>query len=201
MSCGTITRGSQIAECDDLPEGGTRARLILINYADVDRYLEEDGKIIDIILFAGKFGYEFTGFRNDVKKSEEAIKRETSKTRFVHAVGFVVYEVEQVQKTNVENIAKGRFVAIVENRGKDDDSIEVLGRDCGLEIVAGQIRNAHENGGLFVLNLTTPDNGVEYERRLPQTLGTSYTDGLEIIEDLLEEAEGVFDETFDLTFN
>lgn len=200
MSCGTITRGSQIAECDDLPDGGTRARLILINYEDVDRYIEENGKITDIILLAGKFGYEFTGFRNDVKKSEEVVRRETSKTRFTHAVGFVVYEVIQVQKTNVENIAKGRFVAIVENKGKDDDSIEVLGRECGLEIVDGQIRNAHENGGVYVLNLSTPDNGVEFETRLPQTLGDSYTDGLDIITDLLEEPEGIFDETFDLTF-
>lgn len=201
MSCGTITRGSAVAGCDDLPEAGTRARLILINYKDVDRYKELNGKITDIILFAGSFGYEFTGFRNDIKKSEEVVKREQSKQRVTHSVGFVVYEVDQPQKTNLKQLARGRFVAIVESNGKDDDSIEVLGKECGLQIVEGQIRNAHENSGVFVLNLATPNNGIEFERKLPQTLGTSYTDGLEIIDDILEEAEGIFDLTFDLTFN
>lgn len=201
MSCGTITRGSSVEDCDELPEPGTRARLVLINWKDVERYKELNGKITDIILYAGAVGYEFLGFRNDVKKSDEVVKREQSKQRFTHSVGFVIYEVDQPQKVNIKNVARGRFVAIVENRGQDADSIEVLGKECGLQIVGGQIRNAHENGAVFIINLATPDNGVEFERKLPQTLGTSYTDGLEIIEDILDEAEGVFDETFDLTFN
>lgn len=200
MSCGTITRGSSIDDCDELPEAGTRARLILINYDDIFRiYTNDEGKIVSIDMRLGKVGYEFTGFRNDVKKSEEVIRRETSKTRFTHALGFVVYETDQQQKKNLEGLVKGRFVAIIENRGKADDSIEVLGKESGLGIVDGQIRNVHENSGAFVLNLATPDNGVEFERKLPQTLGTSYNDGLSIITDLLneEDVEG-FDYSLDL---
>lgn len=229
MSCGTITRGSSIEECDELPPAGTRSRLILINFDDVVRiYTNDDQKIIGITLRSqvsggieldaeldaefssaeifGAGGFEFTGFRNDVKKSEEVVKREKSKQRFIHSVGFVVYEVDQLQKTNLREMAKGRFLAIVESKGETEDSIEVLGRDCGLQIVEGQIRNAHENGGVFTLNLSTPNNGVEFERKLPQTLGVSYQDGLDIIDDLLNEepevptGEGIFDETFDLTF-
>lgn len=204
MSCGTITRGSVIEECADLPVAGTRARLILINFDHIVRmYTNDEGKIISIVMESGKVGYEFTGFRNDVKKSDEVIIRELSNNRFSHAVGFVVYETDQVQKTNLERLARGRFVAIVENKGKDADSLEVLGRDCGLRIVGGQIRNAHENGGAFILNLATPDNGIEYERRIPQTLGTSYEGGIDIIDDVVPEVptgEGIFDQTFDLTF-
>lgn len=185
----------------DLPASGTRARLILINWDDVERYTELNGKITDIILYAGASGYEFLGFRNDVRKIDDVVKREQSNKRFKHSVGFVIYEVDQLQKNNIKDLVRGRFVAIVESKGKDDDSIEVLGKQCGLQIVGGQIRNAHENGAVFIINLTTPDNGVEFERKLPQTLGTSYTDGLEIIDDILEQAEGVFDDTFDLTFN
>ena len=229
MSCGTITRGSTIAECEELPPAGTRSRLILINFEDVVRiYTNDDQKIVaitlrsqvsggieldaeldaefsDAVIF-GAGGFEFTGFRNDVKKSEEVVKREKSKQRFTHSVGFVVYEVDQLQKTNLKRMARGRFLAIVESKGETEDSIEVLGRECGLQIVEGQIRNAHENGGVFIINLATPDNGVEFERKLPQTLGTSYENGLSIIDDLLQiepevpTGEGIFDGTFDLTF-
>lgn len=229
MSCGTITRGSSVAECDELPPAGTRSRLILINYDDIlIIYTNDDQKIISIVLRSQSVGgidlnaelnasftslstggagaFEFIGFRNDVKKSEEVVKREKSKQRFIHSVSFVVYEVDQLQKTNIKNMARGRFLAIVESKGQGDDSIEVLGKECGLQIVDGQIRNAHENGGVFVLSLATPNNGVEFERKLPQTLGTSYGHGISIIDDLLEEepevptGEGIFDETFDLTF-
>lgn len=203
MSCGTITRGSTIEECSDIPEGGTRARLILINFDHVTRIrTNSEGKIVSIGMQSATFGYEFTGFRNDIKKTDEVIKKETSKSRFSHSVGFVVYETIQIQKTNLKNLARGRFIAIVENRGKDADSIELLGKECGLQIVDGQIRSAHEFGGAFVLNLATPDNGIEFEKKLPQTLGTSYNDGLSIIEDVLGSvlSEG-FDYELDLTLS
>lgn len=195
-----IDRGSSV-ECDEIPEAGTRARLILINYKDISRfYVSDEGKIISIEMLANKQGYEFLGFRSDVKKSDEVVKRELSNKRFKHAVSFVVYEQTQLQKNNLRGMIRGRFVAIIENRGKDDDSIEVLGREVGLEIVGGLIRDAHESGGFFILNLATPDNGVEFERKLPQTLGIDYSTGLEIIEEVLSIGEGIFDETFDLTF-
>lgn len=200
MSCGRIARGSSLDDCD-LPQGGTRARLILINFDDITQmYVNDQGKVISIGMQAGTVGYEFLGFRNDVTKSDEVVKREQSKQRFTHAVGFVVYEIGQVQKNNLKQLARGRFVAIVENKGKDEDSIEVLGRECGLQIVDGQIRNAHENGGLFIINLATPDNGVEFERKLPQTLGTSYQDGLDIIDEILGE-DVVGTEGFDYVMN
>lgn len=209
MSCSSITIGSSVEECDELAPSGTRARLILINFVDVVRiYTNDDQKIIQIVLRSDITGgialdapldaafseggvsagaFEFTGFRNDVKKSDEVVSMDLAKKRFRHAVSFVIYEVDQLQKTNIKNLARGRFLAIVENKGQTEDSIEVLGRECGLEIVGGRIRDAHETSGFFQINLATPDNGVEYERKLPQTLGISYQNGLEIIEDLLGE--------------
>lgn len=201
MSCGRITQGSVITECDDLPQSGTRARLILLNYEDVRRiYTNDDGKIVEIELAPNTNGYEFTGLRNDVRKSEESQKTTQNKKRFAHRCGFVIYEVDQIQKLNIKDIARGRFIAIVESKGEDEDSIELLGRDCGLAIVGGQIRNAHETNGVFVINLSTPDNGIEFEKKLPQTIGTSYQNGIDIIEGLLTPSDGIFDDTFDSTF-
>lgn len=190
MACGAIDRGSQ-ADCDNIPEGGTRARLLVANYDDVTAWEEDaDGNITGFTLAPGAFLYEFLGFRNDVKKSEEVIKPDTGIPKFKHNLGWVIYERAQVQKNNVENIARGRLIAFAENKGKDDDVIEVVGKGVGLGIVAGPIRNAHENGGFFVINLSSPDDEGDLENKLPQTLqvagsGTIYQNNLAYLEALL----------------
>lgn len=183
MSCGRIDRGSS-ADCDNLPEEGTRARLILINHKDVQNIEEDNGVITSIELYPDRQGYEFLGFRSDVKKSDDVVRTKL-KNRFKHNVGFVIYERDQLQKNNIKSIAKGRFLAIVENRGKDENSIEVLGKNVGLRIVGGVLRDAYEDGGMFIINLSTPDNGVEFEKKLPQNLGDTYEEALTIIELLL----------------
>lgn len=170
MPCGSINTGSSV-ECDEIPDGGTNARLLLANYADVEGYTEDvNGVITAIDMAAGTFMYEFLGFRNDMKKSEEVIKPDIGIPKFKHNAGFVVYENTQIQKNNIENIARGTFVAILENKGKNANSFEVVGKGVGLEIVAGPIRNAYENGGFFVISLSTPDDQGVLEPKLPQTL-------------------------------
>lgn len=192
MSCGRITRGS-VPICDELPEAGTRARLVLINWDDIRFIFESNGIITSIELYPEKQAYEFFGFRADVKKSEDVVKPQTLKSRFRHATSFIIYENDQRQKTNIKCLVRGRFLAITENKGKDENSLEVLGKECGLAIVGGLIRDAHENGGMFLINLATPDNGVEMERKLPQNLGVTYEEGLAIIAGMINE------HTFDMT--
>lgn len=187
MACGSITRGAVIDDCADIPNGGTRARLLLANYDDITGYTEDVNEQITAITMApGATFYEFTGFRNDVKSFQEVIKPEIGIAKFKHSVGLVIYENTQLQKNNVENIARGKFVAIVENKGKDVHSVEVVGKGVGLGIVAGAIRNAHENGGFFVLTLATEDDIGELESQLPQTLtGASYAAIQTLIDALL----------------
>ena len=184
MSCHTITIGSG-PDCDNLPIPGTEARLILINWDEVERiYTNDEGKIISIDLSGDAVAYEFLGFGQDVKKNEGVVQTDL-KNRFTHSVDFVVYELTQEQKNNLRKMAKGRFMAIVELKGKEDYSIELLGIDVGLKMLGAQIKNVHENGGLYTITLSTPENGVEFERKLPQVVGTSYENGLDIIEGLL----------------
>lgn len=171
--CGDIDRGSS-ADCNNLPPGGTQAKLLLANIDDIQEFEEDaDGIITGITMKTTptqKYFYQFLGFRNDVKKSEEVIKPDIGISKFKHNVGFVVYENSQVQKNNVENLARGRFVAIVENKGKSDNVYEVVGKNVGVEIVAGPIRDAHENGGFFTISLSTPDDQGELESKLAQTI-------------------------------
>ena len=189
-SCGAIDRGSS-ADCDNLPVGGTEARLILMNTEDiVDYTVDADGNITDIELKDEATAYEFIGFRNDMKATQEAITPDIGPTRFKHGVGLNVYELTQLQKNNIEKLARGNVVAILENRGKDENSHEVFGKGVGMQIVPGVLRNAHENGGIYVLSLATPDGEGLTEPKLPQTLkaagaGTQYENNLEFIETLL----------------
>ena len=188
--CGAIDRGSS-ADCDNLPVGGTEARMIVMNTADVAGYTEDaDGNITDINLNPGATAYEFLGFRNDMKATQEAITPDVGPTRFKHGVGLNIYEMTQLQKNNIEKLARGNVVAIVENRGKDANAHEVFGKGVGLQIVPGVLRNAHENGGLYVLSLATPDGEGLTEPKLPQTLvvagsGSAYENNLAFIDDLL----------------
>lgn len=169
-NCGAIFMGGG-ADCDNIPQGGTNARLILFNINDIVSYTTDgDGNITAITLVDDATGYEFTGFRNDMKASEDVIKPDVGIAKFKHTTGLLIYENTQVQKNNVEGLARGRFVAIVEKNGKSDESLEVYGKGVGMEIVAGPIRNAEENGGFFVVSLSTPDDLGLLESKLPQTL-------------------------------
>lgn len=188
MSCGSITMGST-PDCDNLPLGGTRARVGVWNYDDVLSITEDqNGRVTGVTLAPGATGYVFTGFRNDVQKSEEVVNPGIGINQFRHLCRWVVYSREQEQKNNVERLSKGRFIVVVENRGKDDDAFEVLGLGVGVEIVAGAIRNAYENGGFFVLNFATPEG--EFESKLPQSLGTDYSDAVSLFESYFPEGSG-----------
>lgn len=184
MACSSIDRGSA-ADCEALPSGGTRARFIVLNFEDVTGWTEStlDGKITAFTMAAGTSGYEFTGFRNDMKKSDEVVNPGIGINQFKHNAGWVIYERTQAQKNNIEKLARGKYIIFAENKGKDADAIEVLGKDVGVEIVPGPIRNAHENGGFFVVSFSTAEG--EFESKLPQTLGQTYAAGVVLIADAL----------------
>lgn len=184
MSCGLITIGGVAPACDAIPPSGTRARVIVINHSELDGPpTESGGRITAIDLIPGAVAYEFTGFRNDAKKSDEVINPGIGANQFKHAAGWVIYERTQVQKNNIEQLARGTFLVLIENKGQDADAWEVIGKEVGVEIVPGVIRNAHENGGFFILNFSTPEG--EFEPKLPQSLGTDYANANSIVEALL----------------
>lgn len=188
MACGEIDDGSDVINEDgcELPPGGTVPRVLVANKNDIDSYVEVDGVVTDIVMNAGKFFYPFTGFRNDAKKSEEVIKPEIGAPQFKHNAGWVIYERTQEQKNNIEQLVRGTFVLVIENNGQDNNSFEIVGKKVGVEIVAGPIRNAHENGGFFVLSFSTPDDQGILEPKLPQTvLDTDYSTTLAMLNGLL----------------
>lgn len=170
FDCGAITIGSA-ADCEALPAQGTRARVVLFNFDDIEEYTEAGGKITDIVLKDGKFGYLFTGLGQSFKKSEDFSRSATTGLgRYKHKHTLVIYERTQEQKDNIKALGNGRFVAVLFNKGEDSDSIELAGKSVGLELQAGEIRNAHANDAFFVLNMATPEGEVENESAPMQSI-------------------------------
>ena len=184
MSCGTITTGSR-PDCESPLKSGTRARLFLANY---DQLLSATAStttpnlITALVFSTGATSFLFEGFKQDVKPTQEIIAPSNGQNQFKHNLGFLVYEITQLQKNNLQRVAKGRFIAIAENHGKDENSFEIYGLNTGLEIVPGIARDPLANGGGYIIQLATPEN--EFEPKLPQTLfSTDYATTLALVDE------------------
>jgi len=184
MSCGTLTLGSQ-PDCDNPLKAGTKPRLFLANYDDVLSATEgaTPNLLTALVMASNSVFYLFEGYKQDVKPTQEIINLGSGLNQFKHSLNFLVYEISQTQKNNLQRLARGRFVAIVENKGKDENSFEVYGLGAGLEAVAGVARDAFANGGGYLISLATGDG--EFEPLLPQTLfDTDYATSLALVNEL-----------------
>lgn len=173
MSCGTITIGSS-PSCTDPLRSGTEPILYLFNYDEVLDGTESasiPNLLTALSLKSLAVSMVFEGFKQDVKPTQEVIAPANGANQFKHNLGFVVYEITQLQKNNLQKLAKGRFVAVVENKGKTTEAFEVYGLGSGLEIVPGVARDSYANGGGYIIQLATPEN--EFEPLLPQTIFTT----------------------------
>lgn len=186
FDCGIIETGSA-ADCENLPAGGTRARAIAFNYDEVLEITKDgDGKVTGITLVDGAVGHEFTGLAQSFKKSEDFSRSQnTGLGRYKHKHTLVIYERTQAQKNNIAKLGNGRFIVALFNRGDDADAVELAGEDVGVELQAGEIRNAHVNEGFFVLNMATPEGDTENETAPMRTVGTSYDNAVTLLEALL----------------
>lgn len=168
-----------------LTVGGTEKRFWAINFDDLDRTsgdpftYDGDERVLSINLLAGKVAYSITGFRTDLKKSDEVITPGLGPNQLKHMASFVIASRTQEQKNSIEKYLRAKVVIVAVNLGTDADAFELLGRQSGLEVVPGKIRDAHENGGYFTLSFATLE--TEFETKLPQSVGASYSDGLTIM--------------------
>ena len=184
MSCGTITIGSR-PNCPNTLKKGTSHKLYLINFDDLLSTTASTStpNLLTALTFAtNTVSFLFEGFKQSVKPTQEIVDADGAGNAFKHSLGFLVYDISQLQKNNIQKMAKGRFIAIVENNGKNEDSFEVYGLGSGLEIVPGLARDPYANGGGYILQLATPD--TEDEPLLPQTLfSTDYATTLALVQE------------------
>lgn len=187
MSCGIIYLDSS-AECTSVNPSGTVPIATLINYDDINwsGVTYSGGKVTALPLETGKQAFQFFGTKQDVKYSVETIDPGNGYTQFKHNTGLTIYERTQAQKLNMEALARGLFVAIIEQKGADADAFVALGLGAGLQANIGVINNAHENGAAWIFTFSTPAN--EFEKKLPPTLGVNYAAGAALLADLISSS-------------
>ena len=173
-ACGGITIGSSY-DCANPIAAGVNQRLLLINLDDIDAVTYDvtlTTLISDITLGAGrKAAFAFEGVRQSLNPQTAFVPQNVS-VGYDHQIDFLVFDITQEQKDNLEKMALGKLVAIVENKnavGNGNSVFEVFGLNVGLEVQSNVRINADlESAGAFQVSLKTSDNEGK-EPKLPQS--------------------------------
>ena len=119
--CGKITQGFDI-DCDNPLQAGAEDTLILINRDDwlgaVITYNVANPQIIeDVVLPVPAVAFAYEGKNNSIGPKYEFIKQTYAEV-YNHEINFKVFNVDPDAKKELEAMAKGSMVAIVNNRFK-----------------------------------------------------------------------------------
>jgi hypothetical protein len=174
-SCSNIASG--IAKnCTAQISGGADDRLILINYEDwknavITRNVSNHQIIENIVLATGVVGYVFEGQNNSNAPKASMVVGKTF-NNFNHDVAFLALSKDAATKKTLENLSKGRVVAIVQNNYKGtsgESAFEVYGGDAGLLCTAMESDvNNNDTGGAYAITLAS--KAPSLEPHLPATI-------------------------------
>lgn len=170
-NCAGITKGASIS-CDDPLVVGIEQRVLLANRKDVEAISFDPGDnhvITGITMKSGTAFYEFDGVNQTIKARSELVRNPTSNS-YKHFVDLSVFEVDSTSLTNLEGMAYASQIAIViqrEDTSLGNGAIAVYGVNSGMQLItATRDPGDTENGGAFLANLSTPDEGF-IETRFP----------------------------------
>ena len=115
--------------------------------------------------------YAFDGVKQSISAQSELVVQ-TLSNAYNHQVGLSVFEVDSLQKANLQGMAAQTQFAIVEN-SKDDSlgnsTFEVFGINRGMEASEMlRINGDTDTSGAYVITLVTPDEGGK-ETTLPES--------------------------------
>ena len=165
IACGGIGMGSGY-DCDNPLVAGVDQRLILINQADYNEAaitfdVTTTTLITNIVLASGgKQGSAFHGVRVSLQPQTAFVPQDIA-VGYDHQVDFMVFDVSQEQKDNLEKLALGKVVAVIQNMnavGNGNSVFEVFGAGVGLELLTNVRINADQaTMGAYAIGLKTSD--------------------------------------------
>jgi hypothetical protein len=167
-ACSGLDMGGDY-DCAQPIVAGVNQRLVLIDKDVYDRatIAESSGLITSIVLTeVGDSGFAFQGIRKSLNPSSEFVPSTVSQG-FSHQCDFLIFDISSAQKQNIQKMAGGKFVAIVQNTntaGNGDSVFEVFGNGIGMEVQAGSMRinGDLETNGAYTISLkTSADFGQE----------------------------------------
>ena len=134
--CGSLTADITI-DCDNPLVAGAKDRLILINADELLSVVKNANPLIIegmTLIPGGAKGFVYEGKNNSIEPSHALVKKDFAEV-YEHSVKFKVFTNNGFTKKELEAMAKGRVIAIVENNhlGADGESaFEIYGLDTGL---------------------------------------------------------------------
>jgi len=189
-ACDGITIGSTY-DCDAPITPGVNNRLIMGNQGDIDTVsydMTTTTIITDITMKTTKAMFSFQGVRQSLNPQYQFIPQTVS-VGYDHQVDFLIFDISQVQKDNIEAMGLGKLTAVIENKnapGNGDSFFEVYGLGVGMEMqTGGRIAMDLETQAAFNISMKTSDNEGK-ETKMPQTwFDTDYTTTAAAVEALL----------------
>lgn len=177
-------------DCDNPQVGGNSDELILINKDDIDSYslnITNPQIIEDILLASGTTGYSYTGKNNSIEPESALVKQAYSEV-YAHTIKFIVFLTTPEAKEQLELLAQGKVVAIIENNfqgATGNAAFELYGKSAGLVITEMKRVVVDQNTqGAYQVTLSTPEKAKE--SNLPATIfDTSYDTTRTLINALL----------------
>ena len=179
--CGSLLTAGIEKDCDNINAAiGAEKDLILVNYNDYDKdatqasgNIEADdtngniGGLTDIILASGATTYTFEGTDYSVQPNVTSEVRENGNSWFLHSILFTVYSKSSATRSVLEELAKGKVIAITIDRSTG--LYELFGSDQGLKL-SGLERayTGTQNSNFYQTTIATPDIAVIRESSLAQ---------------------------------
>lgn len=180
-----------INNCANPLTAGVQDEMIFINYADWRNatITKNSNPLIieNIVLASGILGYRVEGKLNSNVPSFELAVGEFGE-QWKHRINFKVFDKTGAVKTQIEKIASGRFVVVVENKNKGAEgnrAFEVFGSDAGLvrEAITNNSADTATQGS-FDITISSSDKSLE--DHVPATLYiTSYAASKAVFDSLV----------------
>lgn len=189
MDCANLSKGL-IADACKRAVSGLNGRILLMNYADIDRTAttELNGVVEALQLKAGKYAQAFE-FKDTTLVAEHNLVKEAYLPTWEHIINAKILAKTQEAKNALEVLAKAKVVAIVENKEQGADGsvkYEMYGYDAGMELTESNNTTAFADGVVYSIKLASSD---AKESSLPKSIfKTSATATDTLIEGLLPVA-------------
>lgn len=186
-SCLTSLSADLLVDCTNADITGLEERVVLINCADIDPatgivYSGGDPatKLVTAIdLLIATTGYLLEGVRQLNSFLNENVIADDAVNKWRHSFVGQVRNLNTAARIEMDNLANGRFVAVIEKRWKGASNLAafvVLGPQRGLRLTVG-VENSAEAEGVYTFTLASEDNALE-SLGAPNFLDTNYATSL-----------------------
>lgn len=165
-SCANLSE-NVLLDCQKRISAGANDNLFLLNYNDIAAITRDNTNpnlIESFSLVSGAFLYKFEGFNDSVEPRSALVESRYSKL-YDHEVTFKIFDNTVSIKDQIDRMAQGKMVAIIENNfaGSDGETkFEIYGITGGLQLrEMERIVQDEETQGAYNLVLRSSDRSKE----------------------------------------